>query len=51
MPHHPLTNLKIQKYYPNETNFNGCYSTHNLPKLTDGAYVINLNELKSIGTC
>ena len=30
--------------------FNGVYSRNNLPKTKDGAYVINLNEFKSIGT-
>ena len=30
--------------------FNGAYSRNNLPKIKDGAYVINLNEYKSIGT-
>ena len=30
--------------------FNGVYSRNNLPKIKDGAYVINLDEYKSIGT-
>ena len=30
--------------------FNGAYSRNNLSKIKDGAYVINLNEYKSIGT-
>ena len=30
--------------------FNGAYSRNNLRKIKDGAYVINLNEYKSIGT-
>ena len=50
MPPHPLTNFEIQKYYQNETKFNGVYSRNNLPKIKDGAYVINLDEYKSIGT-
>ena len=50
MPPHPLTNLEIQKYYQNGPKFNGVYSRNNLPKIKDGAYVINLDELKSIGT-
>ena len=29
---HPLTNFEIQKYYKNETKFNGVYSRDNLPK-------------------
>ena len=49
MPSHPLTNFEIQKYYQNEPKFNGVYSRNNLPKIKDGAYVINLDEFKSIG--
>ena len=30
--------------------FNGAYSRNNLPKIKDGAYVINIDEFKSIGT-
>ena len=36
--------------YQNEPKFNGVYSRNNLPKIKDGAYVINLDEFKSIGT-
>ena len=44
MPSHPLTNFEIQKYYQNETRFNGVFSRNNLPKkIKDGAYVINLD--------
>ena len=50
MPPHSLTNFEIQKYYQNEPKFNGVYSRNNLPKIKDGAYVINLDEYKSIGT-
>ena len=50
MPPHPLTNFEIQKYYHNEPEFNGVYTRKNLPKIKDGAYVINLDEFKSIGT-
>ena len=49
MPPHLLTNFEIQRYYQNEPKFNGVYSRSNLPKITDGAYVINLNEFESIG--
>ena len=45
----PLTNFQIQKYYQNEPKFTGVYSRHNLPKIKDGEYVINLDECKSIG--
>ena len=50
MPPHPLTNFEIQKYYQNEPRFNGVYSRDNLPKIKDGAYVINLDEHYDIGT-
>ena len=50
MPSHPSTNLEIQKYYQNEPKFNGVYSRNKLPKIKDGAYVINLDEYKSIET-
>ena len=44
------TNFEIQKYYQNESRFNGVYSRDNLPKINDGAYVINLDEYSDIGT-
>ena len=47
---HPLTNFEILKYYQNEPRFNGVYSRDNLPKIKDGAYVINLDEYSDIGT-
>ena len=50
MPPHPLTNFEIQKYYQNEPRFNGVYSRDNLPKIKDGAYVINFDEYSNIGT-
>ena len=46
---HPLTNFEIQKY-KNEPRFNGVYSRDNLPKIKDGAYIINLDEYSDIGT-
>ena len=49
MPPHPLTNFEIQKYYENEPRFNGVYSRDNLPRIKDGAYVINLDEYSDIG--
>ena len=45
-----LTNFEIEKYYHNLTRFNGVYSSNNLPKIKDGAYVINLDEYYDIGT-
>ena len=51
IPPHPLTNFEIQKYYENEPRFNGIFSRHNLPKkIKDGAYAINLDEYKDVGT-
>ena len=37
-------------YYQNEPRFNGVYSIDNLPKIKDGAYLINLDEYFDIGT-
>ena len=51
MPHHPLTNFEIQRYYQNEPKFNGVFSRNNLPlKIKDGAYLINLDEYVDVGT-
>ena len=56
MPPHPLTNFEIQKYYKNQSKFNGFYYRDNLPKtkfnekIKDGAYIINLDEHPDIGT-
>ena len=51
MPPHSLTNFEIQKYYKNESEFNGVYSRDNLPdKVKDGAYIINLDEYSDTGT-
>ena len=48
---HPLTNIEIQKYYKNESRFNGAFSRNNLfKKIKDGAYIINLDEYKDVGT-
>ena len=48
---HPLTNFEIQEYYQNETRFNGAFSRNNLPNtIKNGAYVINLDEYRDIGT-
>ena len=51
MKPHPLANFEIQKYYENESRFNGVFSRDNLlKKIKDGAYVINLDETEDIGT-
>ena len=46
----PLRNFEKQKYYQDGPKFNDVYSRNNLPQVKDGAYVINLDEFKSIGT-
>ena len=50
MPPHPLKAFEIQKYYQNESKFSRVYSRNNLPKIKDGAYVINVDKYKSIVT-
>ena len=55
MAPHPSTNFEIQKYYHNKPNLAGLYLRNDLPKslpktMKDNAYVINLNEYKSIET-
>ena len=50
-PPHPLTNFEIQEYYQNEPRFNGVFSRDNLPNIIkNGAYVVNLDEYRDIGT-
>ena len=41
MPHH-LADFETQKYYQNETKFNGVFSQNNLSKINK--YIINLDE-------
>ena len=41
---YPITNFEIQKYYQNESKFNGFYSKNGSPKMKDRVYVINLDE-------
>ena len=38
------------KILSKDARFNGVYSRDNLPKIKDGAYVINLDEYSDIGT-
>ena len=42
MQPHPLNNCKIQKYYQHQPKLNGFYLKDNLPKIKEGAYVVNL---------
>ena len=53
MPHHLLTNFRIQLYYQNELKFNGIYSRNNSPERKDGAYggayiLMSTNQLELI---
>ena len=48
-PFHPLTNFEITEYFKDEKRVNGVYSSNNLPKLKQGAYVINLEHSKNTG--
>ena len=50
IPPPPLTNFEIQKYCRNEPRLDGVYFRDNLPKIKNGAYVINLDEYFDIGT-
>ena len=45
---HPLTNFEIQEYYQNEPEFNVVYSKNDISKIKERAYLINLDEYKSI---
>ena len=46
MPHHPLTNIEIQKH-EKESKFIGVYLRNKLSKIKDGAY---FDKYESIGT-
>ena len=50
IPSHALIDSEIQIYYQNKPKLTGIYSRNNLCKIKYGAYVINLDEYKSIPT-
>ena len=50
MPPHPLTNIEIIDYFKNEPRFHGVYSRNSLPKIKNGACIINLDHSKNTGT-
>ena len=50
MPLHSLTNFQIPKYYQNEPKFNGVYLRNKLTKIKNGAFVMDLDQFKSIGS-
>ena len=41
---------KVSKYYDTDCRFNGLLSRNNLPRIKDGACVINLDDKNSKGT-
>ena len=43
MPANPLNDFKIWNYYQKEPRVNGVLPVHNLPKMKDGTYAINLD--------
>ena len=45
-----MKNFEIQKYNQKEPKFNGVYARHNLTKIKDWAYKINLGNFKAIET-
>ena len=47
---YPLNNIEITNYFNYEPRFNGVFSRNNLPRIKDGAYVINLDDKNSKGT-
>ena len=47
MPSNPFINFGIQRYYQIELKFNGVFLKNSLPKIKDGAYVINPDKYKS----
>ena len=51
MPPHPLTYFEMRNYYQNEFKFKILYLQNSLPNtMKNGAYVIDFDEHKSIGT-
>ena len=47
---YPLTNFEMQEYFKDKSRYNDVCSRNNLPKLKNGAYVINLDGSKNTGT-
>ena len=45
-----MNNIDITNYFKYEPRFNGVFSRNNLPKIKDGAYIINLDDKNSKGT-
>ena len=41
---------KVSKYYETDCRFRGVCSRYNLPKIKDGAYIVNLDECEWVGS-
>ena len=50
IPFHPFTNFEILNYFDEIKGFNRAFTRNNLPKLKNGAYVINLDHSKNTAT-
>ena len=44
---HPLSNIEITKYLNYDPRFNGIFLKNDLPRIEDGAYVINFSDKTS----
>ena len=47
---YPLNNIEILKYFNFKARFDGAFSTSDLPRIKDGAYVINLDDKQIKGS-
>ena len=47
---HSLNNIKTTNYFNHKPRFNDAFSRNNLPRIKDGAYVINLDDKSIKGT-
>ena len=45
-----MNNVEITNHFKYEVRINGVFSRNNLPRIKDGAYVINLDDRNSKGT-
>ena len=45
-----LNNIKITMYFNYELRFNSIFLRHDLLRLLDGSYVINIDDSQSKGT-
>ena len=48
IPLQPSSNIEITKYFNYKPRFNGVFSRNDLSRIRNGAYMINLDDKKSI---